>query len=376
MADGRYRRRPQTRKLDREEPPVEPFDYNVDIENEITYLPPDPEPLPPGESRLDAFLREAGPWLAAQRVRAGHYWRAFAAWATVMAIRFARWSAEWAGRLQIAAIREWWNLRFALAVAAVWVRGELERLRERREQSRRLKAAAPPEVSRIRRAPASTASAQPEQPQNAVPPPTLRAVAVDAWRAEEARQIADRIEWDRHRAAREAAALRSLLAERLGLQANPGGGRAAIDDLTFAVRWNAAAQSYDLVLMSTCPSCGAPVTSGDITCLADLGRIIEDIGNTRHVCDECRTSSRPEESSTEERLARVLRELLAEERAKAAEAAPMQAGTGDGAYHESPNGARAVQGRPRKRSGSRRPRGSALSSPPNADDAGADVGSG
>lgn len=145
------------------------------------------------------------------------------------------------------------------------------------------------------------------------PPPSVRELALDAWRIEQERQAAERRSWEQHRTEREAAALRSLLAARLGLQERPTTGRLEVDGLTFAALWNGQAQAYDLVVLSTCPRCDAPVTSGDIADLVDLGRVIDDLSDGQHICDACRAATIPPGASAEERLYEALQALLLQE---------------------------------------------------------------
>ncbi|MBX5446037.1 hypothetical protein [Sphaerobacter sp.] len=130
----------------------------------------------------------------------------------------------------------------------------------------------------------------PEAPAR-LPPPELRLreIAVDAFRARQLRESLHRDEEQRRERLRAAVALRQLLARRLGIQVEPVSGRIEVDGVCFAALRDPESGAFDLVVLGSCPGCGAPVASAGIHDLADLGQALEDMQLQRNHCDECRS---------------------------------------------------------------------------------------
>lgn len=124
-----------------------------------------------------------------------------------------------------------------------------------------------------------------------LPPPELhlREIAVDAFRARQLRESLHRNEEQRRERARAAVALRQLLARRLGIQVEPVSGHVEVDGVRFAALRDLESGAFDLVVIGSCPGCGAPVASGGIHDLADLGQVLEEMQLQRNHCDECRS---------------------------------------------------------------------------------------
>lgn len=132
-----------------------------------------------------------------------------------------------------------------------------------------------------------------------LPPPEMRLqeIALDAFRARQLREQARQGEARRRQRMLEAAALRQLLSQRLGIQVEPVSGRIEVDGVCFAVLQDPETHVFDLVVVGVCPGCGAPVASGGIRDLADLGWALEEMRLQRNRCDECRAGA-PEEAAT------------------------------------------------------------------------------
>lgn len=119
---------------------------------------------------------------------------------------------------------------------------------------------------------------------------SLRDIALEAWQARQVTETANLEEQRAYEAERDATALRQLLAQRLGIRSAPSGSHVEVDGIVFGVRWSRLARTPDLVIVGACPKCGAPVASGDIFDLADLGAVLDDIAHERNLCEECRAS--------------------------------------------------------------------------------------
>ena len=145
------------------------------------------------------------------------------------------------------------------------------------------------------------------------PPVTLREAALSAWGAQRSRRAAREAEAQRRRTARDANALRRLVAARLGLKITPSSGVVDVDGLRLGVIRGAQANDYTLVLLSTCPACGAPVASADLRGLADLGAAVDAINVRHNLCQECRTAVDPSVNADPEQLVATLREMLGSE---------------------------------------------------------------
>ncbi|ACZ40002.1 hypothetical protein [Sphaerobacter thermophilus] len=124
-----------------------------------------------------------------------------------------------------------------------------------------------------------------------LPPPELRLreIAVDAFRARQLREDLHRNEEQRRERMRAAVALRQLLARRLGVQVEPVSGQIEVDGVRFAALRDSESGAFDLVVLGSCPGCGAPVASSGIHDLADLGQALEEMQLQRNHCDECRS---------------------------------------------------------------------------------------
>ncbi|MDI3340346.1 MAG: hypothetical protein QJR03_07405 [Sphaerobacter sp.] len=92
---------------------------------------------------------------------------------------------------------------------------------------------------------------------------------------------------------RAAAALRRLMAQRLGLHVEPDGAQVEIEGVSFAAVRDAESGGYMLVVVGTCPGCGLPVRSDDIGDLEDVGWALEQMEAGRTWCEECRGAASP-----------------------------------------------------------------------------------
>jgi len=295
--------------------PLERLDVGLDDEA-VAVLVEDAfdEPLVPDDGV--APITSPG-WTATIRPMVARWVEIFVAWCLVsgaeLRTRFLRWqrvAGLWAA--DALTIVGAWVVATSVTLgirARRWWRVGREYARQRRAahavsgQARRTAPDAPLGVDQLRR-PAETPRAVTS------PADTLRDAALRAWGAQRDQQVAQQAQVQRRRTARDANALRRLAAARLGLQITPAAGVVDVDGLRLGVIRGEQVNDYVLVLLSTCPACGAPVASADLRGLADLGAAVDAVNARRNLCQECRTAAEAAVSADPEQLVAALREVL------------------------------------------------------------------